>query len=336
MTVKLTSSDPWVTTIFPDQRTCPNIAPGETKSVYQAFAVTYDSTTFPGYFNLKFEILSNGLTYWYDSKKVVVIVEDEIILSSFDLDSEGWSVNGGNIYYQNSNGNPGGFIEFDDNQDGAGIFIAPSKFLGDLTLYDQGKLKFDLKNTYDNGQDSLYGYGNVRISSSNSYADKNVVPLGYISEWTSFSIPMTAGDWGLTESGWDSLLADVIEISIQMDAQWNYYDRVGLDNFSINPNPTDLEPGLFDAIASSYKLNQNYPNPFNPSTKIGYSITQSGLVTIKVYDVLGTEIETLVNEEKPVGNYELNWNAANLPSGVYFYRLQAGSFMQTRKMILLK
>jgi len=336
ITVRLLCSDPWATTIFPAFRICPNLLPGEVKSVPQVFAVTYDSATFPGYFNLKFEIMSNGLTYWYDSKQVVVIVEDEIILSSFDLDSEGWSVNGGNIYYQNSNGNPGGFIEFDDNQDGAGNFIAPSKFLGDLTLYDQGKLKFDLKNTYDNGQDSLYGYGNVRISSSNSYADKNVVPLGYISEWTSFSIPMTADDWGVTQSGWDSLLADVLEIRIQMDAQWNYYDRVGLDNFSLSPNSTDVEPGLFNGIAASYKLNQNYPNPFNSTTKITYQVPEMSLVTLKVYGILGNEIATLINEEKPVGTYDLNWNAANLPSGVYFYRLQAGSFVETKKMILLK
>ncbi len=85
-----------------------------------------------------------------------------------------------------------------------------------------------------------------------------------------------------------------------------------------------------------FELSQNYPNPFNPSTKIKYSIPQSADVTLKIFNTLGEEIETLVSEEKPVGTYELNWNAANLPSGVYFYRLQAGDFVQTRKMILLK
>jgi len=264
------------------------------------------------------------------------LFSQETILSNFDLDSDGWSVNGGILYYQSSDGNPGGFIEFEDNQDGAGVFISPNKFLGDLRLYDQGTLKFDLKNTYDNGQDSLYGYGNVRISSSNSYADKNVVPLGYISEWTSFSIPMTAGDWGLTESGWDSLLADVIEISIQMDAQWNYYDRVGLDNFSINPNSTDIEPGLFDGIVSSYQLNQNYPNPFNPSTKISWQSPIGSWQTLKVYDVLGNEVATLVNEYKPAGSYEIEFDASGLTSGIYFYQLKVGSFVETKKMILLR
>ncbi len=83
-------------------------------------------------------------------------------------------------------------------------------------------------------------------------------------------------------------------------------------------------------------LSQNCPNPFNPNTKIEYSIPQISQVQIKVFDVLGNDIETLVNDEKPAGTYELTWNAANLPSGVYFYRIKAGDFIQTKKMILLK
>ena len=83
-------------------------------------------------------------------------------------------------------------------------------------------------------------------------------------------------------------------------------------------------------------LSQNYPNPFNPSTKIKYSVPQSSQVQIKVFDVLGNEVETLVNVEKPIGTYELTWYATNLPSGVYFYQLKAGSFVETKKMILLK
>ncbi|MCJ7552905.1 MAG: T9SS type A sorting domain-containing protein, partial [Ignavibacteriaceae bacterium] len=89
-------------------------------------------------------------------------------------------------------------------------------------------------------------------------------------------------------------------------------------------------------IPTTYFISNNFPNPFNPNTKIKYSVPQSSKVIIKVFDILGTEIETLVNEEKAVGTYELNWNAANLPSGVYFYRLQVSSFVQTRKMILLR
>ena len=85
-----------------------------------------------------------------------------------------------------------------------------------------------------------------------------------------------------------------------------------------------------------FKLEQNYPNPFNPSTTIKYSIPKQSYVTIKIYDVPGREVQTLVNEQKPAGNYQVEFNAANLPSGVYFYRIQAGSFKQVRKMMLIK
>jgi hypothetical protein len=85
-----------------------------------------------------------------------------------------------------------------------------------------------------------------------------------------------------------------------------------------------------------FNLNQNYPNPFNPSTKIKYSIPQSSKVVIKVFDILGNEIETLVNEEKPAGTYEITWYADQLPSGVYFYKMQANDFINSKKMILIK
>jgi hypothetical protein len=88
--------------------------------------------------------------------------------------------------------------------------------------------------------------------------------------------------------------------------------------------------------AYNFILEQNYPNPFNPSTKIKYSIPEMGFVTIKVFDVLGREVITLVNEEKPVGSCEVDFDASYLASGVYFYKLKAGGFVKTRKMILLK
>ncbi len=89
-------------------------------------------------------------------------------------------------------------------------------------------------------------------------------------------------------------------------------------------------------IPENISLSQNYPNPFNPTTTIEYSIPQAGLVTIKIFDILGREITTLVNEEKQRGNHELKFNASNLASGIYFYRLQAGNFIDTKKMILLR
>ena len=85
-----------------------------------------------------------------------------------------------------------------------------------------------------------------------------------------------------------------------------------------------------------FALYQNYPNPFNPSTTIKYQIPELSFVIIKVLDVLGKEVAKLVNEEKPVGNYEIEFNATGLPSGVYFYQLKSGDYVSTKKMILIK
>lgn len=96
------------------------------------------------------------------------------------------------------------------------------------------------------------------------------------------------------------------------------------DNENIN-----LTPEVFS-------LSQNYPNPFNPSTRISFAIPTQEFVTIKVYDVLGRKIKELMNEAKPAGYYEVNFNASELPSGTYIYEIRAGSFVETKKMILLK
>jgi len=85
-----------------------------------------------------------------------------------------------------------------------------------------------------------------------------------------------------------------------------------------------------------FALGQNYPNPFNPATKIEYKIQEAGLVSLKVYNVLGKEVATLVNEEKAVGNHNVTFDAGNLPSGIYFYTIKTGKFTDTKKMILLK
>ena len=85
-----------------------------------------------------------------------------------------------------------------------------------------------------------------------------------------------------------------------------------------------------------FVLSQNYPNPFNPATKIEYKIQEAGIVTLKVYDVLSNEVATLVNEEKSIGSYEVNFDASDLTSGIYFYILQAGNFVETKKMVLLR
>ena len=110
-----------------------------------------------------------------------------------------------------------------------------------------------------------------------------------------------------------------------------YVDNIKISVFD---EPTAAEK--FDQLLEEFSLEQNYPNPFNPSTIIKYSIPEKSVVILKIYDLLGSEVETLVNEEKSSGSYEVEFDGSSLTSGIYVYTLQAGSFVETKKMILLK
>jgi hypothetical protein len=91
-----------------------------------------------------------------------------------------------------------------------------------------------------------------------------------------------------------------------------------------------------ESVPLKYQLYQNYPNPFNPSTVISWQLPEKSHVLLKVYNILGKEVSTLVNEEKPGGKYKITFDAGNLASGVYFYRLITDSFIQTKKMMLIR
>ncbi len=93
---------------------------------------------------------------------------------------------------------------------------------------------------------------------------------------------------------------------------------------------------IHNTVPSKFSLSQNYPNPFNPTTEINYSITKSGLVTLKVFNILGQEVATLVNQIQKAGTYKVDFNATSLASGVYLYRIESNNFTQTKKMILMK
>ena len=85
-----------------------------------------------------------------------------------------------------------------------------------------------------------------------------------------------------------------------------------------------------------FKLRQNYPNPFNPTTMINFQLSMSDHVVLKIFDILGREITTLVNQQLSAGEYEVSWNATDLPSGIYYCQLQAGDYQAVKKMILMK
>ena len=122
-----------------------------------------------------------------------------------------------------------------------------------------------------------------------------------------------------------------------MEPEGIYYKFLhGEKIIELNLSSTSSFAPTNNTIVDDFILSQNYPNPFNPTTKIKYSIPQTSQIQIKVYDVLGNEIATLVDEYKPAGNYDVEFTSVELPSGVYFYQLQAIGFVETKKMILIK
>ena len=104
----------------------------------------------------------------------------------------------------------------------------------------------------------------------------------------------------------------------------NWNDPIGATEKEISSRPKE------------FHLNQNYPNPFNPSTTIQFDLPKTGQVTLKVFNVLGEELATLVSNRLPAGSYSYEWDASSLASGVYLYRLQAGDYVETRKMVMMK
>ena len=146
-------------------------------------------------------------------------------------------------------------------------------------------------------------------------------------------------DWGYTwtaqQSGVTCVLWEVFFVND--DEGWIVGGGIGQPGVILHTTSGGVVTGIDDnKIVKEFMLFQNYPNPFNPATKIKYSIPHRSLVTLKVLDILGKEIITLINEDKSAGTYELTWNAANLPSGVYFYKIKAGNYVSVKKMILIK
>jgi hypothetical protein len=123
-------------------------------------------------------------------------------------------------------------------------------------------------------------------------------------------------------------------VQIQVGTFNNPGDRIILD-FTATTDPT-INVVNENNLLNTYSLFQNYPNPFNPSTRINYNVGEPGLVQLKIYNILGVEVATLVNEQQNSGNYTVDFDATRFSSGVYFYSLSVNNFTQTRKMILEK
>jgi len=128
---------------------------------------------------------------------------------------------------------------------------------------------------------------------------------------------------------WPAGMVDVYN-NIEVNKFYQATEGQGLEEIFLSSVEKEID------ILNKYVLFDNYPNPFNPTTTIKYQIPELSFVTLKIYDVLGNEIATLDNEERPAGEYEVEFDATELTSGIYFYRLQANSFVETKKMVLMK
>ncbi len=175
--------------------------------------------------------------------------------------------------------------------------------------------KVEIKTNFTSNR-PLAAFRSMWISSSNCDAD---------------SIACESGKFPLL-SNWSSLQGKWFKI---FRSKPSVHNNSAPDIKIEVPNTVNVSSSDSD-IPAFYSLYQNYPNPFNPSTVISYQLPTSGYVSLKVYDLLGREVASLVNEEKTAGNYSIKFDGSKLSGGIYFYRLQAGKFISTKEMVLIK
>ena len=241
-----------------------------------------------------------------------------------------------------------------------GVFSDSTLFIGSdssgvLITSDQGKTWITTGETYWTALTFLFKdeFVFVGISqegvyrSSNGGANWNFSGLSGIS--VKNLIMNSLGDiYAATDSGvfystdngeiWTSVNSGLENKNIHMlllNSDGYIYAGLTYEIYKSVGSTTDIQNDI-KKFPNYYSLSQNYPNPFNPATNIQFSIPQQSFVTLKVYDILGKEVATLVNEEKSTGSYNVSFNASNLSSGVYFFSIKARDFSQTRKMVLMK
>ncbi|MGE5497569.1 MAG: T9SS type A sorting domain-containing protein, partial [Syntrophothermus sp.] len=167
-----------------------------------------------------------------------------------------------------------------------------------------------------------YNVNNVKLEYSTDNGQKwNIIAASVTAKLGSF-------EWAVPQTPSDLCIVKISDVANTM----NFNNNRG--NFSIG-NTTGIS-GISSARPESFMLYQNHPNPFNPSTRIRYQVSETEFVSLKVYDTMGKEVCVLVNEEQGPGIYEAVFDGINLANGVYIYRLQAGKYMQARKLILMK
>jgi hypothetical protein len=149
----------------------------------------------------------------------------------------------------------------------------------------------------------------------------------------SYAQLMMEPGWTLTNSG---LTTNATVYDLVFNAAGFIFAGTGGGGVFRSVGSTTSVEQIYHELPTAFSLKQNYPNPFNPSTSIQFSVPRTEFVILKVYNIFGKEIATLVSKNLSAGTYETLWNAHGFSSGVYFYRMQAGAFSRTKKLILLR
>ena len=184
------------------------------------------------------------------------------------------------------------------------------------------------------------GYMGLRVFFPNSITNVHVGDTlnwvwdsGQFHTTTSTSVPTGAATW-------DHPIDNGVSFSyvVVISGDYNYWCSTHGPLFGMTGSFTVLPSGIqrTGSVVNNYELAQNFPNPFNPSTTIKFSIPKSSFVTLKIYDISGREIQTLVNNNLPIGAYNFTFDATEISSGVYFYKIVAGNFIEIKRMALVK
>jgi len=235
------------------------------------------------------------------------------------------------------------------------VTISNKLYLGDSMFSENDYLEFSSSEEMDSfgetagsaGDINNDGYGDLIIGATNHRNNDDIMVGGaYI--FLGGTEPNTTSDFVMEgETKWSHFGWKVGSLG---DLNGDGYDEIYVlaDGYPDNEKPLgkvyiySMKKFIVDVVNEKpeltyeFNLYQNYPNPYNPTTTISYQLPKASNVVLKIYDVLGKEVAELVNENKSAGIYNVNFNASNLPSGLYFYKIQAGEFTETRKMLLMK
>lgn len=221
-----------------------------------------------------------------------------------------------------------------------GVDIVP------LQGYSPGRITVRRNTLHSNGLTNLFvdTSANNRIRepfnlqyNAGSITGKHALPNAIIDIYSANKFELPASAYfriGTTNTDANGNFSYTTNLNIEAIAVTATDFEGNTSNFARLNIVTDVEDE--QQIPNVFSLNQNYPNPFNPSTTISFSIPKEEFISLNIYNSLGEEVVAILNETKQAGNYEINFNAAELSSGIYFYKIQAGSFIQTKKMTLLK